>query len=622
MAARRHPHPHRRRDAARGVDPLVRAGRGGRVRGRPRARGCCPPGARLVEVRSTYARVKGSGRQPDGRGAERPPARRPDHRRDPPPRRRPRRASSPARSCCPPRMADDFDVGVGDDLVLERPALSARVVGEVEPDGLLELLAPAVRPGRAARRTTDDEASAFVLIDLPAATPVADLVGAPAGRPRQHPGAGPPAVDRTRDDDGAEAVRWSLVIGALVLTVVGIVISAAFAVGARRQLVTLGQLSASGASPATVRTALVLQGTVTGLVGAAIGLALAGVLLLARPAAGRAAARPAASTATPSGPSRWSRSSLIGIAAATLAALIPARTAARIPTLAALAGRRPLAPVSRRLVAVGLRQHGRRALAAVHRGARQPERLVRRPVGARRHRRWRGRAPRRLRHRAGDRRPARAARPPAARLAAARRPEPGSPPGPHRRGRVGGRRRRRARRRRRRADARRRGAAAATTRGCPTTSSSCRAYDDDGRGDRLATLPDRGATRRGSDAPGALARSELRGAFTGAADHRADPAFWTVLDAGGPCRRRTASVRQPHLGPGAGGRRRPLLDALRAGDEVRDGAGRDGVVVLTSRNTGFEFDGDVTVGLPDGRAVAGRRASPTGTRPGTCRTSS
>ena len=47
---------------------------------------------------------------------------------------------------------------------------------------------------------------------------------------------------------------------------------------------------------------------------------------------------------------------LIGVVAATLAALLPARTAARIPTLAALAGRRPLAPVSRRLVLWGLRR--------------------------------------------------------------------------------------------------------------------------------------------------------------------------------------------------------------------------------------------------------------------------
>src|SRR3546814_20058422 len=57
-------------------------------------------------------------------------------------------------------------------------------------------------------------------------------------------------------DDGTTGVRWAYVLGAVALTVAGIVISAAFAVGARRQLVSIGQLSASGASPATIRSSL------------------------------------------------------------------------------------------------------------------------------------------------------------------------------------------------------------------------------------------------------------------------------------------------------------------------------------------------------------------------------
>jgi putative ABC transport system permease protein len=148
------------------------------------------------------------------------------------------------------------------------------------------------------------------------------------------------------------SVQWSFVIGALVLTVVGIVITAAFAVGARRQLVTIGQLSASGASPDVVRTTLALQGTVTGVAGALVGFALAlGLLLGAEELVERVVdervdgydVRPRDLVVV----------AVIGIGAATLAALLPARTAARIPTLAALAGRRPLAPVSRRLVTWG-----------------------------------------------------------------------------------------------------------------------------------------------------------------------------------------------------------------------------------------------------------------------------
>src|SRR5690606_10349485 len=88
-----------------------------------------------------------------------------------------------------------------------------------------------------------------------------------------------PDSDAITADSAAEPVRWSMVLGAVALLVVGIVISAAFAVGARRQLVSLGQLSASGASPATIRTSLVLQGTVTGVAGAVAGLVIATLAL-------------------------------------------------------------------------------------------------------------------------------------------------------------------------------------------------------------------------------------------------------------------------------------------------------------------------------------------------------
>ncbi len=47
-----------------------------------------------------------------------------------------------------------------------------------------------------------------------------------------------------------------------------------------------------------------------------------------------------------------------GVAAATIAALLPARTAAQIPTLTALSGRRPVGAVPRRLVPIGLALFG------------------------------------------------------------------------------------------------------------------------------------------------------------------------------------------------------------------------------------------------------------------------
>jgi putative ABC transport system permease protein len=265
-----------------------------------------------------------------------------------------RAPSAPDEVAVSAELADEMEVGVGDELALERPGLTRTVVGEIEPVGCLScgtiLFAPGMLPEEA-RLAFDG--SAVVLIDLPDDLTL-DELGA-----LQRDSGGNLDVRELRllssagYDGRADGVRWSLVLGAVVLTVVGIVISAAFAVGARRQLVTLGQLSASGASPATVRTALVLQGTVTGLLGTLAGLALAAVLLVT----GQSLVERVLDRRIDGYSSRLGDLAavvVIGVGAATLAALIPARTAARVPTLAALAGRRPLAPVSRRLVTWGV----------------------------------------------------------------------------------------------------------------------------------------------------------------------------------------------------------------------------------------------------------------------------
>ncbi len=247
-------------------------------------------------------------------------------------------------------LARHMQVEVGERLVLDRPDLSWTVVGILEPIGCLSCdyaLVPAGSlPGPGAGAM-----SGLVLIDLPS-------MDRPQLVALEQQGTGIEVRDlvldrvRTgRPDQGG--VRWSLVLGAVALTVAGIVISAAFAVGARRQLVTLGQLSASGASPTTIRSALVLQGTIAGLVGAGAGLVLWGLAL----GAGRGLFErlldmriehyevPMLQVAV---------AVLLGVGAATAAALLPARSAAGIPTLAALAGRRPLAPVSRKQVGRGL----------------------------------------------------------------------------------------------------------------------------------------------------------------------------------------------------------------------------------------------------------------------------
>lgn len=144
--------------------------------------------------------------------------------------------------------------------------------------------------------------------------------------------------------DADTKVRWSWVFGAVALTVTGIVIAAAFAVGARRQIVTLGLLSSNGASPRVLYLVLVLQGMWTGLIGAVLGVGLgAGVLTVVRPHIEEIFGHVAGSYVLRG--TDLIPIVVLGVVAATVAAAVPARTATRVPVLGALAGRRPLGRV-------------------------------------------------------------------------------------------------------------------------------------------------------------------------------------------------------------------------------------------------------------------------------------
>ncbi len=241
--------------------------------------------------------------------------------------------------------ASKFDVGPGDTLDLVRPGVSFDVVGIVSDRECVHcdvfIVQEQVIPVPAFQGF-----SRLLLIDLPGTPTATELLAfgdtaATGGtatsyiEPRPVPGI--PTYDASPD----AAIRWSIVVGALALAVVGIVIAAAFTVGARRQLVLLGQLSANGASESILKRTLVLQGTVTGITGAVVGIS-GGLLglhqfqgtverFLDRRLAGYDIALSSLITIA-----------AIGVAGATLAALVPARSAARIPTLHALAGRRPV----------------------------------------------------------------------------------------------------------------------------------------------------------------------------------------------------------------------------------------------------------------------------------------
>jgi putative ABC transport system permease protein len=157
-------------------------------------------------------------------------------------------------------------------------------------------------------------------------------------------------------DDGRQAL--ALAIGVmLVVTLAGLEVvllaGAAFAVGARRQARSLGLVTAAGGEPRHVRRIVLAGGVVLGLAGAlaglvlALGLAAAAMPLLERHAGaefGHYDVRPL----------ELAGAALVGLTTAVLAAVLPARTAARRDPVEALTGRRGQVRTRRRVPAAGL----------------------------------------------------------------------------------------------------------------------------------------------------------------------------------------------------------------------------------------------------------------------------
>lgn len=249
-----------------------------------------------------------------------------------------------------PDIAERWGVTVGDELELDRPSGTWTIagLGVVRGDYYTDLL---VIPGFDATRVSTDYGRPMTLIDLPDGTPVEVI--------RQL------AVERggtTRYDDPfsfgssteTAGIAWGFVAGVLALVAVGIIVAAAFATSARRQLVTIGQLSSNGAPESVIRRTLALQGAWTGVVGAVVGLAV-GIAALPF-------VTPLIEQHIVYHELRGYRISIVHLAviavtaivAATIAAAVPARSAARVPVMTALAGRRPAGRPARWLVPTGL----------------------------------------------------------------------------------------------------------------------------------------------------------------------------------------------------------------------------------------------------------------------------
>jgi putative ABC transport system permease protein len=249
-----------------------------------------------------------------------------------------------------PDVADRWGLDVGDQLELARPTGSWTVaaLGTARGDYWTDLM---IVPGFDATRVSTDYGQPMTLIDLPADTPIETIRQIAAERGGVTRYDDPFTFERSGE---AAGMAWGFVAGVLALVAVGIIVAAAFATSARRQLVTIGQLSSNGAPESVIRRTLALQGAWTGVVGALGGIVIGFIALpFVTPLIERHIVHHQI---------RAYRVSVVDLAviaitaivAATVAAAVPARSAARVPVMTALAGRRPTGAPSRWLVPTGL----------------------------------------------------------------------------------------------------------------------------------------------------------------------------------------------------------------------------------------------------------------------------
>jgi hypothetical protein len=244
--------------------------------------------------------------------------------------------------------ATRLELNVGDTLQLARPRIDLRVVGIGDTVDSKDLF---LAPGYPTDELRQGLKVAVVYADvvLDGLGSVQPTIGAEL--PPSWFVSTPPVPQPTNYSE--LLIGW--LVATLLLSVLGIVIAAAFAASGRRQLVTLGQLGAVGGGERLARTFLGLQGSLTGLIGAlaGVGLGVAIAELVGDPIV------------------RNDRMDIVlvdlaivvatTVVVATGAALLPTRRLAAAPVLTALAGRVPQREVGRAslvngvaIIAVGL----------------------------------------------------------------------------------------------------------------------------------------------------------------------------------------------------------------------------------------------------------------------------
>jgi putative ABC transport system permease protein len=219
--------------------------------------------------------------------------------------------------------------------VWQQGGRARRVVGLVEnPQNLLSAFA-LVAPG---------QISAPTQVTILFSSPRARITGLPASAAVQVP---------TASSDGLNPALVVLTIAVLGLIFIGLVSVAGFTVMAQRRLRSLGMLAALGATDRNIRLVMVANGAAVGLAGTLIGAIVGfGAWIAYVPSLQNSAGHTINAAHLP-----WleiSIAMLLAVVTAIVAAGRPARSAARIPVVTALAGRPAPPKASHRRAAPGI----------------------------------------------------------------------------------------------------------------------------------------------------------------------------------------------------------------------------------------------------------------------------
>ena len=240
------------------------------------------------------------------------------------------------------------------------------VVGSVDEPGALGSKTVILPAGSYPRPTR-------VLVDVPGPLTWADIERANARgfllQPRGHvPGEPPVPAQVQRAIAAATLTAITLVVGMALLEVI-LLAGPAFAVGAKRRTRELALLTASGGERRDVRRTVLGGGVVIGLVGGVVGVG--GGLLLTRLALHKMERVNGALVGSfDVRPLELLVIAAVGVLTAVLAAIIPARTAAKQDVVAGLTGRRGTVRSLKRVPVLGVLAAGAGALIAVE-GARR-----------------------------------------------------------------------------------------------------------------------------------------------------------------------------------------------------------------------------------------------------------